>query len=145
MNPKRPRKKSEELEIYTDGASRGNPGPGSYAFVFKRKEGKVFLRDSGYIGHTTNNQAEYIAIIKAIEKSKEVNKTKISLYSDSKLVVNQLNQKWRVKDDKLRKLYNKALKYIEEEKVGFSHVSRENRYIKIADKLCNQVLDKKGH
>lgn len=134
-----------KLYIYTDGASRGNPGPAAYAYIFTSKNRKIIEKNSGYIGIKTNNQAEYIAVLNAIKKSKDKEFDQIFLYSDSQLLVKQLNGEWDVNDIELKSFHEKIRKEIKDLKIVFQHVPRSNRYIKIADSLCNKMLDEKNH
>ncbi|MEO0101325.1 MAG: ribonuclease HI family protein [candidate division WOR-3 bacterium] len=133
-------KKKDILKIYVDGASRGNPGPSAYAFIFV-KENEILFRDYDYIGKKTNNFAEYTAIIKALEKAVEWTRWKIQVYSDSELVVSQVNKEWRIKNQTLKKLHNEIKDLIGDfEDVKFFHVSRKNEFIKECDKLCSKCL-----
>lgn len=133
----------EAITIYTDGASRGNPGPASYGFVMVR-DGAVIEESSGYLGRSTNNRAEYTAVIEALEAAIELGIEAVELFSDSQLMVNQLNGAWRVKDDDLQELYDTVQRLLEEVDVRFSHVPRENRFVDRADTLCNDRLDEEG-
>ncbi|MEO0124786.1 MAG: ribonuclease HI family protein [candidate division WOR-3 bacterium] len=133
-------KKKDILKIYVDGASWGNPGPSAYAFIFV-KENEILFRDYDYIGKKTNNFAEYTAIIKALEKAVEWTRWKIQVYSDSELVVSQVNKEWRIKNQTLKKLHNEIKDLIGDfEDVKFFHVSRKNEFIKECDKLCSKCL-----
>jgi ribonuclease HI len=140
--PKNPIKKDDVLKIYTDGASRKNPGPSAYAFIFVRGE-EIIYSTSKYLGTQTNNTAEYTAVIEALKKAVEYTRWKVEVYSDSELIINQINGEWRIKDDHLKDLHNQIITQITNFKeVKFFHVSRENKFIKEADKLCNECLDK---
>jgi ribonuclease HI len=139
-----PVKKGDVLEIYTDGASRDNPGPAAYAFIFV-KDGKVIYRENEYIGKATNNTAEYNAIISALQKAEEYTSWDIALYSDSQLAINQINGVWRIHADHLSELCNKVLNLLKKfENVKFKYVSRNNKMIQKCDNLCNKVLNEKG-
>ena len=134
------------LKIYTDGASRGNPGPASYGFLLVFDDEGIVHEESGYIGKTTNNRAEYRAVINALEKAKDFHDGKVELYSDSQLLVRQMQGRWKVKSPEIRKLYKIARKRTEKfESVEFKHVSRETKYVSKADSLCNEKLDEKGY
>ena len=137
--------KNDVLKIYTDGASRGNPGPASYGFVFRFDDDGEVLKEKGFLGKTTNNRAEYNAVIHALEKAEDFTDNIVEVYSDSKLLVNQVSGRWRVKNQELRKLF-KHVKDAEEafEKVSYTHVRRSNKFVSKADKLCNNVLDQEG-
>jgi ribonuclease HI len=130
-----------KLCIHTDGASRGNPGPGAIAVVICDENGNIIKEHSEYIGHTTNNQAEYRALIKALEMTDGITK-EIILFSDSDNTVKQLKGINKVRDEKLKPLFEKV-KEKERlfEKVTYTHVRRGNN--KRADKLVNECLDKK--
>lgn len=134
-------KKGETLEIYTDGASRGNPGPSACAFIFVKND-EIIHKYSEYLGNKTNNEAEYNAIIKALKKAVEFTRWDIKIYSDSQLVVNQINGEWRIKKEHLKELYQEVVKEKQNFKsVEFLYSKRENKFIKEVDTLCNQCLD----
>ncbi len=94
-----------KLIIQTDGAADPNPGPASIGAVLKDEHGDVVSRVSRYIGEATNNQAEYRAIIAALERARELGANRIELHSDSELVVRQLSGQYRVKSAGLASLY----------------------------------------
>lgn len=131
---------SDKLTIYTDGAARGNPGPAGIGVVIV-KDCKVIRRCVKYIGKATNNQAEYQAVIFALEKAKALKAKKADCYLDSELVTEQLNRKYKIKDKDLAslfiKIWNLSLDFKE---INFYHVSREKN--KEADKLANQAIDR---
>lgn len=132
----------KKLIIYTDGGARGNPGPAGIGAVIKDSDGEVLAEISEYIGETTNNQAEYRAVIAAIKKAQELEADVLEFFLDSELVVKQLNQEYKVKNQDLAPLfvqiYNATLSF---KKVIFKHVRRE--FNKAADKLANQAMDRK--
>jgi ribonuclease HI len=132
---------NDTLKIYTDGASRGNPGDAAFAFIFVNND-KIIYSESGNIGETTNNVAEYTALIKALEKAKEYKDWKIEVYSDSLLLINQINGKWKVKKEHIKRLFNRIieLKSVFKE-IKFFQITREERFIKYVDSLCNRRLD----
>lgn len=132
----------KEFLIYTDGASRGNPGPAAAAFVFVQNGVKI-LEQSFYLEQQTNNQAEYHAIIKALSEAKVLTKKPVTVFSDSELVIKQLTGDYRVTKSHLRTLRDLVFEEMENfNTVNFVHVSRQNYWIKHADKLCNQCLNK---
>ncbi|MDD4412171.1 MAG: ribonuclease HI family protein [Patescibacteria group bacterium] len=135
-------KKIKKLIINTDGGSRGNPGIAGCGAVLKTADGKVVSEISYYMGKATNNQAEYMAIVKAIEKAFELEAEELEFLLDSELAVKQLNREYKVRNKDLEKLfvlvYNKTLKF---KKVSFKHVRRE--FNKEADKLANDAMDRK--
>jgi len=140
--PKNPIKKSDVLKIYTDGASRKNPGPSAYAFIFVRGE-EIIYSTSQYLGTKTNNTAEYTAVIEALKKAVEYTRWKVEVYSDSELIINQINGEWRIKNDRLKNLHSQVItQKANFEETKFFHISRRNKFIKEADKLCNECLNK---
>ena len=135
--------KHEKLTIFTDGGARGNPGPAGIGAVILGERGKAVAKISKYIGETTNNQAEYKALIAALTKAKEIGARELEVFLDSELVVKQLNRQYRVKDKDLAPLfvsvYNLSLGF---KRIAFKHIRREKN--KLADKLVNLALDRAG-
>jgi ribonuclease HI len=137
-------KKGEILKIYTDGAARGNPGPAAIAFIFLY-ESKIIHKGVDYIGYTTNNEAEYQAIINALKASKRFSRGYIQIFSDSNLVIQQINKKWKINKPHLSKLCSEVYQLSQSyEKVEFFQVGRNNSYIQKCDSLCNKRLDEEG-
>jgi ribonuclease HI len=135
----------EEVIVFTDGASRGNPGLSSSGFVFiDPTNNQVVVEGGEFLGITTNNQAEYRAVLLALEVAYELEVKEIFFKLDSLLVVNQMNGLWKIKNkdlwpiNKLISDYRKLFK-----KVEFVHVRRE--FNKLADAMANKVLDSKDH
>jgi len=132
--------------IYTnsDGGSRGNPGPGAIG-VIVRRDGKILTKYSAKIGkNVTNNIAEYEALISALKLASKCTKNEITCYLDSELIVKQLLGKYRVKNQKLLELFLKVQKLQENfTKIRYLHVSRWNKFQRIADELVNEELDRK--
>ncbi len=129
------------MEIFSDGGSRGNPGPAASAFVIL-KDDKVFFANAKYLGKATNNVAEYNGVILALEwivKNKE--KDNIRFFMDSELVVKQINGNYKVKDKNLMTLWIRVKRIIADNnlKVNFIHVPREKNAF--ADNLVNEKLD----
>ncbi len=124
--------------IHTDGGARGNPGPAGIGVVIEISGQKHNFKE--YIGHATNNQAEYQAVILALTKAKELGIDEIDLFLDSELVQQQLNQKYKVKNQDLAQLFVKAWNLsLGFKKIKYVHVGRNDN--KEADKLVNAVLD----
>lgn len=125
--------------LFTDGGARGNPGPAAVGGVLYQGD-KLLADFSKYIGETTNNVAEYQALIDGLELAIKNQVTELDCYLDSKLVVEQVNKNWKIKEAHLQKLFvkvwNLSLKF---KKVTFSHVRREQN--KEADALVNKALD----
>lgn len=130
----------KKLIIYTDGGARGNPGPAAAGVVFFNNKQEKVAEFSKFLGYATNNQAEYKSLILALEKASEFKPQIIEVFLDSELVVNQINGKYRVKNEGLKPLYQQALALISKfDKIYFSHTLREGN--KLADKLVNKTLD----
>ena len=132
----------KKIKIFTDGGSRGNPGPAACAAVIKDEKNNLLLEQSRYLGKTTNNQAEYQGILLAMEEALKLNlnKEEINFYLDSELVVKQLKKEYKIKDLGLQKLFIKAWNLLQNfSKVTFIHIPREKN--KEADLLVNQELD----
>jgi ribonuclease HI len=130
-----------KLKIYTDGGSRGNPGPAGIGVIIKDEKGKILKKISKSVGILTNNQAEYFAIIEALKEAKKLNVSEIDCYLDSELLVKQLNRKYKIRDRKLSLLFIKVWNLIQNfKKVNFYYLPRIKN--KEADKLVNLALDK---
>lgn len=130
----------KKATLHTDGGARGNPGPAGIGYVLKIEGGKTI--DYGdYIGERTNNYAEYMALIRGLEKAKAAKVTDITCYLDSELVVKQLKGEYRVRHQDLSPLYQQVLQL----RKAFSHISfhhiRREKNAK-ADKLVNDAIDK---
>ncbi|MFH2063464.1 MAG: ribonuclease HI family protein [bacterium] len=127
--------------IHTDGGARGNPGPSGIGVLIEDQDGNTVLEHSRYLGEVTNNQAEYTAVIDALEHSKERGAEELEFYLDSELVVRQLNGDYRVKDRDLAKLFLKVWNLKSSfRKVTFTHIRREQN--KRADRLANEAMDR---
>jgi len=138
----KPLKKHQmKLTIYTDGASRNNPGKAAIAYRIEI-EGKLIEEKGEYIGITTNNQAEYKALIKALKEAKKHNPSEITHYSDSQLLIKQVTGEWKVKEEKLQELKDEILKLENGIKVRHEHVRRNNIGVTRCDELANNALDK---
>ena len=124
--------------IHTDGGARGNPGPAGIGVVLELNGKKHTFKK--YIGEATNNQAEYQAVILALEKAKELGASEIDVFLDSELVQQQLSGKYKVKNQDLGslfvKVWNLAMGF---KKVKYVHVRREDN--KESDKLVNEAID----
>ncbi len=130
------------VKIYTDGCSRGNPGPAGIGILIINNDGSEIKRISEYIGKATNNIAEYRAILRAVNECESRKIDEAIFFTDSELIVNQLNKSYKVKDEKIKTLYVKLLnKLINFKNWSIKHIPREDN--KIADFLANQALKKK--
>jgi len=126
--------------IYTDGGARGNPGPGAAAAVILSQDENVISEVSAYLGITTNNVAEYEALLLALRRARDLGCERASIRMDSELIVRQLNGVYRVKDPKLRELFGQVNRMLRDLIAwDVSHVPRTQN--KRADELVNEVLD----
>lgn len=131
---------AKSIIIWVDGAARGNPGPAAIGAVIKDEQGATLARISQRIGKTTNNQAEYQALIAALEKAVQLGARRVSVYSDSELVVRQITGRYRVKKAELKPLFQEVTQ-LQSRLEGFSisHIPRcQNTE---ADRLANEALD----
>jgi ribonuclease HI len=126
--------------MFTDGGARGNPGPAAIGVVIKSDKHKIIHKVGKYIGTTTNNNAEYAALIEGLTFLKELKYSQVNCYLDSELVVKQLNGLYKVKNKNIKKNWNK-IKALEKNfiRITYQHVKRERN--READGLVNQVLD----
>ena len=128
------------LVVYSDGGSRGNPGPSASGFVILDEAGQVISEGGAYLGTTTNNVAEYQAVYLGLERAQEMGAKSVDFRMDSLLVANQMNGVYKIKhpdlaviNHRIRELANRF------DKVSFSHVRRE--YNALADGVVNKILD----
>ena len=129
-----------KVTIFSDGGARGNPGPAGIGAVLTDESEQTVAEVSEYIGETTNNQAEYRALLAGLEKAKELGATDVSCFLDSELVVNQLNRKYKVKDKDLAPLFVQIHNLtIQIGSVTFQHVPREKNTH--AGALVNKAID----
>jgi ribonuclease HI len=123
-----------------DGASRGNPGPASYAVVLRDPAGQVVLEFAKKLGRETNNVAEYYALLAALDYARSHGITALRVRSDSELLVRQMQGRYRVKSPELKQLHERASKLARElEYFKIEHVRREMN--SDADRLANVALD----
>lgn len=126
--------------IFTDGGSRGNPGPAATGIVIKDTDEEVLAAYGEYLGKQTNNYAEYSAIISGLKKAQELGASEVECVADSKLAVEQLNRNWKVKEPTLQKLFLEAWNELQKfKRYKIRHVLREEN--KEADAEVNKVLD----
>ncbi len=136
----------KKIIIYTDGGSRGNPGPAAIGAIFCNEKGVIFKKYSEYLGERTNNEAEYQAVIFALKKFKQIfgkklaKNTEIELRSDSELLIRQLNGQYKILDPKVATLFLKIWNLkIDFKKVKFNLVPRQKN--READSLVNETLN----
>lgn len=129
----------KKLIIYTDGGARNNPGPAGIGIVIQSENGELIEKYKEYIGERTNNQAEYEALIKALELVKG-GAEKLEIFLDSELVVNQVKGLYKVKNSDIRDLlFNLRILEQNFEEINYTLIPREKN--KLADKLVNQAID----
>jgi ribonuclease HI len=134
------------IRIYSDGASRGNPGLSAIAFLILSEEETVLMRSAKYVGVRTNNQAEYEALISALEAASTLHRKAVICYLDSELVTKQLNGQYRVRNAQLKILWSTVQELAQRfHNILITHVARTNRYIQEVDQLANRVLDTVDH
>ncbi len=137
-----PVREGKELCCYTDGASRGNPGPSAGAYILVDLEGRVIEERGWFIGTGTNNEAEYQALITGLTAAAGHGCEILTVFSDSELVVRQMEGFYRVSSSRLRPLHAAARALLPRFRtVRFRSVPREYPMIRRADRLCNQALD----
>lgn len=125
--------------IHIDGAARGNPGPAAYAFIISRPDSPD-LEESGLLGSTTNNVAEYTALVRALDRAAALGLRRLTISSDSELLVKQMNGQYKVKNEGLRPLFQQAREKCRPfDLVTIHHVPRAQN--SRADRLCNDALD----
>ncbi len=139
----------KKLILYTDGGSRGNPGPSAIGIVICNERGQAIKEYSEYLGKATNNEAEYQAVIFGLKKvralfgKKLTKNSEIEVRSDSELLVNQLNGKYKVLEPKIQSLFLELWNLkLDFKKVKFKSIPRKNN--NLADKLVNEELDRQG-
>jgi ribonuclease HI len=128
------------LRLYTDGAARGNPGPAGIGIVVEAEDGTRLWGGCAYVGETTNNQAEYRALIAGLRKVAEWGPARVDVFMDSKLVVEQVSGRYKVKNADLKPLVVEAQRLAAEfPAVSFSYVPRARNAA--ADALANRGID----
>ncbi len=133
-------KDSKKLIAYTDGGSRGNPGPSASGYVIMDAAENILVEGGEYLGITTNNQAEYQAVRKALEECIKIGGREVDFFIDSQLVVKQMNGEYKIKNRDLWPIHEKIRELADSiDKVTFTHVYREDN--KLADAKVNEVLD----
>ena len=133
---------TKRLTLYTDGGARGNPGPAAAAFL-AIENSEIIKTDAQFLGIRTNNQAEYEALIMALEYATNRGTEEVTCYLDSELVGRQMTGEYSVKNIELQKLYLKAHALrVRFKKTEFYNVTRNNQFIQKADALVNKTLDK---
>jgi ribonuclease HI len=132
------------VHAYTDGASRGNPGQSGIGIVLKDEQGKTLASHFDFIGTTTNNVAEYKALLHCLKMARETKCRHLIVHSDSELMVRQLQGSYKVKDKGLRRYFDEARKTLSSAPFTFEirHIAREEN--RQADELANRGINLKG-
>ena len=129
-----------ELVINCDGGARGNPGPAAYGVSIQKPDGTEIEGLAKTIGIATNNVAEYSAVIEGLRRCKELGARAVHVRSDSKLLIEQLSGRWKIKNPGLKKLHTEAIELARGfDRVTYEHVRRELNVR--ADELVNLALD----
>ncbi len=128
------------IKLYTDGGSRGNPGPSASGYVLMTMDGEVIKKSGVYLGITTNNQAEYNSLKFGLEEAQKLGAREVYVYMDSLLVINQMKGKFKVKNRDLWPIYESVKELAKNfKRVEYTHVPRELN--KLADAEVNETLD----
>lgn len=136
-------KQFDTVVVYTDGGSRGNPGPAALGVAIYDDAGVLVSKHGEFLGEQTNNYAEYSALIYALEQAQKLGAKSVKAFLDSELVVRQLEGKYRVKHKGLIPLFEKVKQLANAfEKITYKHVRRENN--KVADAMVNEALDRQA-
>ena len=129
--------------LFTDGGARGNPGPAAFGYVLEAEDGTVLAAHGEAIGVATNNVAEYRALVAGLEKALELAVDDLDVVSDSELLVKQMRGEYRVKNEALRELSQRAAAVARRiGRVRYTAVRREHN--ELADRLVNEALDADG-
>ncbi len=133
----------EQWTAHVDGAARGNPGPAGIGIVIEDAEGNVVKEIGEPLGHTTNNVAEYTALVRALEEARALGCSCLAVFTDSELMAHQLNGRYAVKALHLKPLFERARRLLSQfDSAAITHVRRERN--KRADALSNIGADQVG-
>ncbi|HZQ91591.1 MAG TPA: ribonuclease HI family protein [Terriglobales bacterium] len=138
-------RRTDWVLAHVDGGARGNPGPAGYGVVIEDAAGIRLAELSQYLGHQTNNFAEYSGLLAALDWALKAGKPALRVLSDSELMVRQMNGQYRVRSPGLKELYDSARQRVRKlEAFRIEHVRREQN--RDADRLANEAMDRgKGH
>lgn len=130
------------LRLYCDGAARGNPGPAGAGAVLVEPSGQVIDRLGKFLGHQTNNYAEYQGLLLGLKRAREFAVREVEVFADSELMIRQLGGRYQVRSPTLRPLYEEALKLLNGfERVKLVHVPREMN--RAADEMSNKAIEER--
>lgn len=132
----------EEVKLFSDGGCRGNPGPGAIGLLIMGRADQELDKRAECIGNTTNNRAEYNALIRGLDLCAKHTRGHVVCFMDSQLVVNQMTGTWRLKNEELRSLYYEVRKReLAFKGVTYQYVERTNPYMKKVDRLLNEAFE----
>lgn len=130
------------LRLYSDGQARGNPGPAGAGAVLVEPSGQVVDKLGKFLGHQTNNYAEYMGLLIGLKRARELNVREVEVFADSELMIRQLGGRYQVKSPSLRPLYEEALQVLNGfERVKLVHVPREMN--RAADEMSNRAIEER--
>ena len=132
-----------KARLSTDGGARGNPGPAAFGYVLETDDGTILAAHGERIGVATNNVAEYSALVAGLERALELGVDELEVVSDSELLVKQMTGEYRVKNEALKELNERASRLARRVgRVDYTAVRREHN--ELADRLVNEALDAAG-
>lgn len=132
-----------ELVAYVDGGARGNPGEAGAGVLIQDRTGNTLAEIAAYLGHATNNTAEYRALLIALARARDAGASHLRVYSDSELMVNQVNGRYKARQPHLQQFLQEAIRLMREiGRVDVMHVRREQNAA--ADALANKAMDERG-
>ena len=137
-----------QINVYTDGGSRGNPGPSGYGLVIYDDNQKILFKESKYIGIKTNNEAEYAGLIGALiwinQNKDSFQISQINFFADSQLLVRQVQGLYKVKAEHLKPLFNRVKDLLNQINLSYSFKDIRRESNELADQLANDAMDRKS-
>jgi len=127
-----------KYKIFTDGASSGNPGPSGYGYIILDENDNVVRSSSKFIGHSTNNIAEYLGLYNALKEVSNLEPSFIEIFLDSELIVKQIKGEYKVRNEKLKEIYKRIVEILKNYNYTITHISRQLN--KNADKLAKDAI-----
>lgn len=130
-----------KYDLFTDGAARGNPGLGGAGVYVRDEKGVEVFKFGKFLGHVTNNVAEYQALLLGLKELKKRKILQLRIYADSELMVRQIKGQYRVRNEQLKKIYDQVMEMLIEFEYKIFHIDREKN--KFADQLANEAIDER--